>query len=160
MIDLNHNGMSDIWEWTYNVYGINPDTDPDGDGFVNWQEAIAGTDPLNRNSYPHIPIFSYTPTNVVISLPCYLGKEYTLESITNLNNPVWELDTSMEATSGTNTTFYVAPGPGMELYRVMISDVDSDGTGLMNDWEKYQLGSQSHERLQQRPGGHQRQSHE
>src|SRR5580704_9377198 len=55
IIDLNGNGMGDIWEWTYNVYGINPNIDSDGDGFLNWQESIAGTDPLNANSYPHIP---------------------------------------------------------------------------------------------------------
>src|SRR5208283_440609 len=28
----------------------------------------------------------------------------------------------------------------MKFYRVAVSDVNSDGSGLMNDWEKYQLG--------------------
>ncbi|HTA29989.1 MAG TPA: thrombospondin type 3 repeat-containing protein, partial [Candidatus Cybelea sp.] len=53
IIDLNHNGMSDIWEWLYNAYGIAPNADPDGDGFSDTQEAIAGTDPFNSNSFPY-----------------------------------------------------------------------------------------------------------
>jgi uncharacterized protein (DUF1800 family) len=140
MIDLNGNGMSDIWEWTYNVYGINPDTDPDGDGFVNWQEAIAATDPLNAKSYPQIPTVLYSPTNLIMSLPCALGKVYTLQSTTNLINPVWFVETNVEALLGTNLTFSMPYSPIVKFYRVGISDTNSDGTGLMNDWEKFQLG--------------------
>ena len=55
MVDLNGNGMSDVWEWVYSAYGINPNSDSDGDGFSNLQEAIAGTNPFDSNSYPHIP---------------------------------------------------------------------------------------------------------
>ncbi len=61
MIDLNQNGMSDVWEWTYNAYGINPNAaDSDNDGFSNLQEAIAGTNPFDSNSYPHITVVSGT----------------------------------------------------------------------------------------------------
>jgi uncharacterized protein (DUF1800 family) len=140
IIDLNGNGMDDIWEWTYNVYGINPNIDSDGDGFLNWQESIAGTDPLNANSYPHIPTIITSPTNVMVILPGYAGKLYTLQSITNLANPDWLMETNLELLSGTNVTLTVPIGPVMKIYRVGISDVDSDGTGLMNDWEKMQLG--------------------
>jgi len=55
MVDLNGNGMSDVWEWVYSAYGINPNSDSDGDGFSNLQEVIAGTNPFDSNSYPHIP---------------------------------------------------------------------------------------------------------
>jgi hypothetical protein len=139
MIDLNGNGMSDIWEWTYNVYGIDPNTDPDSDGFVNWQEAIAGTDPLDSNSYPHIPIFVYASTNVTIAMPCALGKVYTLEILTNLSDP-WVVVTNVGALSGASITFDVSPALGVNFYTIGISDTNSDGTGLMNDWEKFQLG--------------------
>jgi uncharacterized protein (DUF1800 family) len=140
IIDLNGNGMDDIWEWTYSVYGINPNIDSDGDGFLNWQESIAGTDPLNADSYPHIFTIITSPTNVTVILPGYAGKLYTLESITNLANPDWLVETNLEPLSGTNVTITVPIGPVMKIYRVGVSDVDSDGTGLMNDWEKIQLG--------------------
>ncbi|HEV2319209.1 MAG TPA: PA14 domain-containing protein, partial [Verrucomicrobiae bacterium] len=140
MIDLNHNGMSDVWEWMYNAYGVNPDTDSDSDGFVNWQEAIAATDPFNAHSYPYIPVFSSSPTNFSVTMPCAPGKMYTLLSTTNPINPVWVVETNMEALSGATITLTGSFGPVMKFYRVGISDVNSDGTGLMNDWEKFALG--------------------
>jgi uncharacterized protein (DUF1800 family) len=140
MIDLNGNGISDIWEWTYNVYGINPNIDSDGDGFLNWQEAIAGTDPLNPKSYLSIPTVAYTRTNFSMTMPGYPGKQYTLMSFTNPASVTWVVETNIVLQSGTNVTFIVPPGPVMKFYRVGVSDVESDGSGLMNEWEKYQLG--------------------
>ncbi len=139
-VDLNGNGMSDIWEWTYNVYGINPNADPDGDGFFNWQEAIADTDPLNSNSYPHIPVFFSSSSNFSVTLPCAPGKVYTLWGITNWIDANWGVETNIEPLSGTNLTLNGTVGPMMKFYLVGISDTNSDGTGLMNDREKLQLG--------------------
>jgi hypothetical protein len=50
--------------------------DPDGDGFSNLQESIAGTDPFNSNSYPYIPTIANTSTNFSVTVPCELGKQY------------------------------------------------------------------------------------
>ena len=50
------------------------------------------------------------------------------------------METNLVERLGTNVTLAVPPGPVMKFYRVAIADVDSDGSGLMNDWEKYQLG--------------------
>lgn len=140
MIDLNHNGMSDVWEWIYNAYGIDPNADPDGDGFVNWQEAIADTDPFNSNSYPRIPIVTNWAGNFSVTLPSSPGKMYTLESVTNVGSTNWVVETNLEATPGPNITLTAPASATAKYYRVSISDVDSDGSGLMNDWEKYQLG--------------------
>jgi len=140
MVDRNGNGVSDIWEWIYGGYGINPNLDPDGDGFSNLQEAVAGTNPFDSNSYPHIPIVFNSPTNFSVTMPCALGKQYQLQSITNLGSPSWFVETNLVARSGTNVTLTVPMTAVMKFYRVGISDVNSDGSGLMNDWEKYQLG--------------------
>src|SRR5580692_586511 len=69
IVDLNHNGMSDIWEWIYNAYGVDPNADPDGDGYSNLQEATAGTNPFDSNSFPFIPTFVITATNVSVTVP-------------------------------------------------------------------------------------------
>ena len=104
MIDLNGNGMSDIWEWVYGATNVNPKADPDGDGFSNAQEATAGTNPFDYNSYPHIPIVLYSPTNFSVTMPCALGKLYQLQSIPTLGSTNWFVETNLEALSGTNVT--------------------------------------------------------
>jgi len=139
MIDLNGNGMSDVWEWLYNAYGVNPNADPDGDGFSNLLEARAATNPFDSNSYPRIPAFSYSASGFSVTLPCALGKQYQLQSIGALTNSDWFLETNLVARSGTNITLTAPATASMRLYRVAISDVDTAGSG-MNDWEKYELG--------------------
>ena len=140
MVDLNGNGMSDIWEWVYGAYGIDPQADPDGDGFSNLQESIAGTNPFDSSSYPHIASVAYSSTNVSVTVPCALGKQYQLQSQTALGSTNWVVETSLVARSGTEVALTVPTTSAMTFYRVAISDVNSDGSGLMNDWEKYQLG--------------------
>ncbi len=138
-IDLNTNGMSDIWEWTYGMYGANPAADPDGDGYNNLQESIAGTNPHDSNSYPRVSAVSVSGTNVNITVPSVPGKLYQLQSLL-VGTTNWVNETNLESVPGTNTTLVIPVAATQKFYRVAISDVDSDGSGLMNDWEKYQLG--------------------
>jgi uncharacterized protein (DUF1800 family) len=139
IVDLNHNGMSDIWEWTFGAYGVDPNADSDGDHVSNLMESIAGTDPFNSNSYPHIPIFSYSPGNFSVTLPCALGKQYVLQSSPVASGGPWTAQQTVEAVSGTTITLTAPLGTNGQFYRVAISDVSSDGVGL-SDWEAYQLG--------------------
>src|SRR5260221_764642 len=138
-VDVNSNGMSDIWEWLYGANGINPNADADGDGFSNQQEATAGTDPFNSNSIPKISTAVFTGTNGSITMPDALGKLYQLQSITNLGSTNWLVETSAVARAGTNITFPSSANAAMKFYRIVVSDVDTDGDGV-NDWEEYQLG--------------------
>ncbi len=137
-VDRNGNGMSDIWEWMYGAYGASPSADPDGDGFSNLQEATAGTNPFDSNSYPRIPLVFPSGTNFMVTVPCYLGKQYQLQSVTPPNTN-WVIESNIVARSGTNVTFSSPITGAMKFYRVDISDVDSSGGGL-NDWEAYALG--------------------
>jgi uncharacterized protein (DUF1800 family) len=139
MVDLNNDGMSDIWQWTYNAIGVNPNADPDGDGFSNQQESIAGTNPFNSNSYPYIASMSYSATNFSATAPCAPGKQYQLKSIDTLGDTNWFVEANLVARSGTNVTLTAPVTSTAKFYRVSISDVDTDGDGV-NDWEEYQLG--------------------
>lgn len=139
MIDQNNNGISDVWEWVYNAYGINPNGDNDGDGFSNLKESIAGTDPFDSNSYPHITIFGPTATNFSVTIPCQLGKVYQLLSTTALGNTNWLMETGMVARSGSTLTLSAPNNPSGKFFRIAVSDTNTDGSP-MNDWEKYKLG--------------------
>ena len=82
MVDLNGDGMSDIWEWIYSPTGsLPPSADPDGDHFTNLQEAMAGSNPYNSNSYPNIDLVTVVGTNITITAPAQLGKNYILQTL-------------------------------------------------------------------------------
>ncbi len=139
MVDMNGNGISDVWEYLYDAYGIQPNADSDGDGFSNFQEAMAGTNPFDSNSFPHITFSALASTNFSVTIPCALGKQYQLQSIDDLTSTNWVIETNVVARSGTNITLTAATTVTARFYRIAISDVDTDGDGL-TDWEEYQLG--------------------
>src|SRR5215471_16721565 len=84
-IDLNTNGVSDVWEQIYGAANLDPNADADGDGVSNGKEALAGTNPFDSTSYPTIPTFKRFGTNVNVTLPCALGKQYQLQSLVPTN---------------------------------------------------------------------------
>ncbi len=139
MVDVNSNGMSDVWEWVYNATNVVPAVDSDGDGIANVKEATAGTDPFNSNSVPKISLLGLVGTNRSITMPAALGKLYQLQTLTNLAGTNWLTETSMVVRTGTNFTFPSPATATMKYYRVAVSDVDTDGDGV-NDWEEYKLG--------------------
>ncbi|MDB6022445.1 MAG: hypothetical protein JWQ04_2302 [Pedosphaera sp.] len=138
MVDLNGNGISDVWEWVYGSYGIDPTQDADGDGFSNLQEAIAGTNPFDSNSFPHVT-FTITGTNLNVSIACALGKAYQLQSVGSVGGTNWVTESNAVARTGTNIIFTAPMSGATKFYRIAVGDVDTDGDGV-NDWEEYQLG--------------------
>jgi T5SS/PEP-CTERM-associated repeat protein len=72
-------GIPNGWKQQYGFDPLNPavaTTDPDGDGFSNLQEYLAGTDPTNSASYFHI--VCVTPTNAADVLVSWVtGDERT-----------------------------------------------------------------------------------
>jgi hypothetical protein len=142
MVDLNGNGMSDIWELIYGASGLEPNADTDGDGVINLLEAFAATDPLDSNSFPRISFGTYRGTNFSVTLPCAPGKQYQLQSVPSLDNVSssnWFTETNVVVRSGSELTLSASAGSAAKYFRISISDVDSDGDGV-NDWEEYQLG--------------------
>ncbi|HEV2393688.1 MAG TPA: DUF1800 family protein [Verrucomicrobiae bacterium] len=142
MVDLNGNGMSDIWELIYGASNLDPKGDADADGASNWQESIAGTDPFDTNSVPKITLSVVSGTNFNVSMPSALGKQYQLESV-EPSGPGgwsnWTTEASLIVRTGSVVTLSGSTGPAPKLFRIAISDVDTDGDGV-NDWEEYQLG--------------------
>src|ERR1035438_3989967 len=135
-IDLNGNGMSDIWELIYGVSGLDPNGDADGDGASNLMESIAGTNPFDPTSVPRISGVSQSGTNFSVSMPCALGKQYTLESsqgldLSSLSN--WRTELSIVARTGTVVTLSAPFSQAPKFFRIGICDVDTDGDGV-NDW--------------------------
>ncbi len=51
-LDLGVDGMSDVWQQRYGAMNVLPLDDEDLDGYLNHEEAIAGTDPFSPSSFP------------------------------------------------------------------------------------------------------------
>ena len=139
MIDLNTNGMSDVWEQIYGASAVVPGADADGDGYSNLKEALAGTSPFSTNSFPKISTGVKAGTNFTVTLPCELGKQYQLQSVTVAGSTNWVVETNVVVRSGTSLTLTASAGASLKLFRTAVSDVDTDGDGV-NDWEEYKLG--------------------
>lgn len=168
-LDTNHNGISDLWEKTYNNNllfpgSYNPQADPDGDGRTNLLEAIAGTNPLSsippagyiQATQVHVPAVYLTGSNGVrtlvtpeaysLSWPTKIGKLYTLSCSTDLMPNSW-LAIDVPLTGNGNvmgiTTAITQPDgsiPSKLFWRVAVNDTDRDNDGL-TDSEENQLST-------------------
>ena len=142
VVDLNANGMSDIWELVYGAGGLDPNGDADGDGVPNKLEALAGTNPFDSNSVPRISVGVLNGTNVIVSMPSALGKQYQLQSVEPSGPGPWSnwvIEATTIARTGTVVTLTSPVSPTPKFYRLAIADVDTDGDGV-SDWEEYQVG--------------------
>jgi len=122
--DTDGDGLPDFWE-TQN--GLSPTNstgldgaggDPDGDGFSNQQEYLAGTDPWNGDSL--LKIIDLAGTGRVITWNSIPGRNYQVFATTNVN-------AAFIARSGTLTAFtspmsFTNPAPvrPREFYRVLV----------------------------------------
>ena len=88
--DLNHNGISDLWETRF-FGGLSPLpawADHDGDGVSDLHEFYAGTNPTNAASALRLSLPQELPNRTVrLTWPSTAGREYVLEGSQDLE--VW-----------------------------------------------------------------------
>ncbi len=170
MVDENANGASDIWEKNHNdgqlFTAYDPTADPDGDGWTNAREAIAGTDPFNKvpqNRFPlaevtHVPavygtdengdLLLQTPEGFIILWNTEIGKQYTLQGSSDLSTESWfSVNEPMTALNseiklGISPIYSDGSTPPALFWRATVNDVDSDGDGF-TDYEEYYLRTDS-----------------
>ena len=163
ILDTNSNGLSDLWERTYNggslfSTGFDPLSDDDGDGWTNAQEAAAGTNPFDPNppdglirpESEYIPEFwadvdndnelEFVSASIRTTWPTIPGKYYTLLYSPDLVDwlPVPD-ETFIGNGSIVEYNFTLAQDDKL-FWRVKVEDVDSDGDGL-TDAEETVLGT-------------------
>jgi len=135
-IDLDADGMGDVWEARHHAGVLVATDDEDGDGRSNRQEAAAGTDPFNPASIFKARIAA-PDTNVSLTVTTEPGKRYQLAHGPAPDGP-WTLVGDPQLALSTEL---VLTGPVVgerRFYRVEATDADTDGDGV-SDWEELQL---------------------
>lgn len=136
IIDLNGNGIDDIWELEYGS-GYNPNG-TDGSGLTYLQESIAGLAPGNPNSYFRAAI-SASGTSVVVQWPSVAGKVYQIEARQSLTSGSWTAVGSATLGTGLTISSTIATLSPAYFYQIEVSDTNSSGDQL-TEWEALQLG--------------------
>jgi sugar lactone lactonase YvrE len=118
-------GIPDTWRLIYfgtisNLLSA-ANLDPDGDGASNWQEYVAGTNPMDPTSVLQLTPMAPAP-NFTVEWPSVPGKTYQVKSATSLFSTNWITTASNLAGTGqmmqlsdTNT-----PAPPARFYRVQV----------------------------------------
>jgi hypothetical protein len=115
--DGNNNQMSDFWETNF-FGGATPDrtrqSDTDQDGFTDYAEFLAGTDPTQVTSYLRLltPATPPTTQRLQVQWPTVAGRAYRLESSSNLIHWTSLGDWTQAVSSTTSRTVPLPPaGP-------------------------------------------------
>ncbi|GAA5494483.1 hypothetical protein Rhal01_00644 [Rubritalea halochordaticola] len=90
--DDDNDGMPDEWENTYSFSTTtdNRNTDTDADGFTDYHEYVAGTDPTSRNSVPVFMIESPSDSSLAsLKFPTQSNRFYTIEYSDTLAPGSW-----------------------------------------------------------------------
>lgn len=136
-VDLDGDGMSDVWEIAFDAGALAPEGDEDSDGMSNLQECEHGTDPFDARSV-FVPYrFEKVPEGIAFAFKGIAGQSYRLEESVDLVN--WQ-DGSEEVLSsgGEDRLLGNTGGQGVRFLRFRVGG-DQDGDGI-SDFEEKLLG--------------------
>ncbi|MFK7910114.1 MAG: DUF1800 family protein [Akkermansiaceae bacterium] len=144
IVDLNSNGISDVWENKYNASPLVVDAaakaaDEDGDGQSNEDEAVAGTNPRDPLSVHKVGAITHSGSDVTLTCPTEKGKRYQIFISDSLQSLSWSGHGSPEVASGSSMVTPLSNQTGTRnFYRVVVDDADSDSDGIP-DWAEEQM---------------------
>jgi uncharacterized protein (DUF1800 family) len=146
LLDVDGNGMSDLWEQIYNATTLDPNGDEDDDGCSNLVEALAGTDPWDPTDCHMVGEVTIAGGQILFIFKSKLGKEYQIYSA---DSPVapdedWSPDGDPVLSDEENKLITISRpmpvGDDSKFYRLESRDVDRDNDGV-NDWAEGKTGT-------------------
>lgn len=138
-VDLNGNGMSDVWEDVHQARLLVAENDSDGDGQTNGFESAAGTNPRDPGSRFQTSTFRYEGADVRVGWTAQLGKSYRV--LMSLNLSAWSPVSEYQVAGVVDMEVVLtglANGSTNRFFKVQVKDVDTDNDGV-SDWEERQL---------------------
>ena len=124
--DLNGNGLPNYWEEQYSgsITGMVASADIDGDGFSNYQEYIADTDPTNVASFFEISGFFVSDIETIYftgSTARQYQVFYTTNDMADINLTWIVANTNKVWGAGTNSSITVTNIADKAFYRLRVS---------------------------------------
>lgn len=108
-VDSDSDGLPDFWEQNFfdDPKIALPESDPDKDGFANFQEWLTGSNPTEHDSFFRIESIEASPPSagIQISWHSLADRIYDVQSTRNLTAGFTDLATDLAATPPMN--FYV-----------------------------------------------------
>jgi len=140
-LDLDSNGLGDVWEAKYRPAVLLPGGDEDGDDRTNLEECEAGTDPLSAEDLFAISDIAPQGDDLRLKWETQAGKRYQLQRTSTPENAgSWEmLPGQLAGTGGELAITTPRPATSTAFYRVVAADVDTDNDGI-TDWEEIEAG--------------------
>lgn len=148
-MDVDGDGLNDVWQGIYDAWDLLPGGDEDGDGCSNLIESVAGTNPKVSGDCLKVGDTYITGTNVFFVFDAKVGKKYRILSSDtpgggygSVGETLLSPDSGTEfvATNDTSKTIKITkPVGSRKFYKLETSDVDSNSDGV-SDWVAQKLG--------------------
>ena len=148
-MDVDGDGLNDVWQGIYDAWDLLPGGDEDGDGCSNLIESVAGTNPKVSGDCLKVGDTYITGTNVFFVFDAKVGKKYRILSSDtpgggygSVGETLLSPDSGTEfvATNDTSKTLKITkPVGSRKFYKLETSDVDSNSDGV-SDWVAQKLG--------------------
>jgi len=142
-LDLDSDGLSDLWQMKYQADELSATADSDGDGQSNAAEAAAGTNPLVANDIIRVSSMSRIGNQITLRWSSIAGKKYQVECSSSLDEATWSLLGNEQMGNDTEHSSTLTVTNRHQFFRVRVSDVDTDNDGV-TDWEEIQAGLDAH----------------
>lgn len=138
-LDLDGNGLGDLWEARYGARGLRAGDDSDADGSTNAEEALWGTDPWSAGSRPEVRL---EPDGTGLRLSWTHVPSKTQLPLTSTNLQLWStLEPATDPNPSPGSLWLPRdPSTDAAFFRIDVAALDSDGDGVP-DWDEAVLGS-------------------
>jgi hypothetical protein len=100
LADSDGDGAPDEWENAYGFGASDPSdgaADSDGDGVLNWQEFVAGTDPRDALSFLRVERLTAAPTGYLLEFMAVSNRTYTVSFLDPAGGLTWQRLVNLDA---------------------------------------------------------------